>query len=122
MVATLRTEVWKPGINGAPGGDSFESLADLPSNELIRAAGSYRQFRMRQGDDVDFWDESLLAGENGIDLFRDFYRAEPESADRLARALTDMPVAGSKFLNFELIQELGRGAFGRVFLARQGDL
>ncbi|MFO0881315.1 MAG: serine/threonine-protein kinase [Gemmataceae bacterium] len=32
------------------------------------------------------------------------------------------PVVGTTFLNFRLIAELGRGTFGRVYLARQGDL
>ncbi len=29
---------------------------------------------------------------------------------------------GQEFLGFRLVAELGRGAFGRVYLARQGDL
>ena len=33
-----------------------------------------------------------------------------------------LPEAGTEFLGFRLVEELGRGAFGRVFLARQGDL
>jgi serine/threonine protein kinase/tetratricopeptide (TPR) repeat protein len=33
-----------------------------------------------------------------------------------------LPGVGTHFLGFELIEELGRGAFGRVYLARQGDL
>src|SRR2546428_1620333 len=33
-----------------------------------------------------------------------------------------MRAAGDSFLGFKLVGELGRGAFARVFLARQGDL
>lgn len=33
-----------------------------------------------------------------------------------------LPTVGSQFMGFRLEAELGRGAFGRVFLARQGDL
>jgi len=33
-----------------------------------------------------------------------------------------LPEAGDQFLGFRLSRELGRGAFGRVFLARQGEL
>lgn len=33
-----------------------------------------------------------------------------------------MPEAGTRYLGFDLDVELGRGAFGRVFLARQADL
>ena len=32
------------------------------------------------------------------------------------------PEVGQEFLGFRLVGELGRGSFGRVFLARQGDL
>src|SRR5436305_2044547 len=33
-----------------------------------------------------------------------------------------VPAVGEEFLGFRLEAELGRGAFGRVFLARQGEL
>ncbi|MBO0701257.1 MAG: serine/threonine protein kinase, partial [Zavarzinella sp.] len=33
-----------------------------------------------------------------------------------------LPKIGDRFLGFHLIEELGRGAFGRVFLAHQGEL
>lgn len=34
----------------------------------------------------------------------------------------EMPAVGDQFLDFSLLAELGRGAFGRVFLAQQGHL
>ena len=44
----------------------------------------------------------------------------------MLRRLTDdlplLPEVGDAFAGFRLIGELGRGAFGRVYLARQGDL
>src|SRR5262249_54101680 len=55
------------------------------------------------------------------DLLRDAQHTDPEAARRQAQA-ADMPEAGSDFLGFRLLEELGRGAFGRVFLAQQGDL
>ncbi|MGL4552485.1 MAG: protein kinase domain-containing protein, partial [Gemmataceae bacterium] len=33
-----------------------------------------------------------------------------------------LPEVGTEFLGFHLIEELGQGAFGKVFLARQGEL
>ena len=33
-----------------------------------------------------------------------------------------MPKAGDEFVGFRLVRELGRGAFGRVFLATQSEL
>jgi eukaryotic-like serine/threonine-protein kinase len=45
----------------------------------------------------------------------------PAPARRLSPA-GQMPRAGQRFLHFDLVRELGRGVFGRVFLARQTDL
>jgi tetratricopeptide (TPR) repeat protein len=45
-----------------------------------------------------------------------------DSADRLAQAAAALPEPGSEFRGFQLVKEIGRGAFGRVYLARQGDL
>jgi serine/threonine protein kinase/tetratricopeptide (TPR) repeat protein len=47
---------------------------------------------------------------------------DADSADRLAQAATGLPEPGSEFRGFQLVQEIGRGAFARVYLARQGDL
>ncbi|HEV3116028.1 MAG TPA: protein kinase [Gemmataceae bacterium] len=43
-------------------------------------------------------------------------------AARLAGALAEMPSAGADFFGFKILAEIGRGAFGRVYLARQRDL
>jgi serine/threonine protein kinase/tetratricopeptide (TPR) repeat protein len=56
------------------------------------------------------------------ELLRSFDRTDPHTAERLAEALAGLPRAGVNFLGFRLCGELGRGAFGRVFLAHQGDL
>src|SRR5205085_109927 len=42
--------------------------------------------------------------------------------DRWREASDSLPQAGTEFLGFHLIEVLGEGAFGRVYLARQGDL
>jgi hypothetical protein len=47
--------------------------------------------------------------------------ADPEAASRI-QAVMSMPGAGSDFLGFHLKEEVGRGAFARVFLAQQGAL
>jgi serine/threonine protein kinase/predicted Zn-dependent protease len=47
---------------------------------------------------------------------------DPEAVQRLAQAGTRLPRTGEVFLGFRLVAELGRGAFGSVFLARQADL
>jgi serine/threonine protein kinase/Tfp pilus assembly protein PilF len=55
-------------------------------------------------------------------FFRDVGRADPQAARQLGRALAAMPAAGTDFLGFHLLAELGRGTFSRVYLARQGEL
>ena len=46
----------------------------------------------------------------------------PQAACRWEQAFDQMPAVGDRFLDFELVDTLGEGAFGQVFLARQGDL
>lgn len=43
-------------------------------------------------------------------------------AARLQTAFHKMPKAGDEFVGFRLVSELGRGSFGRVFLAAQKEL
>jgi serine/threonine protein kinase/tetratricopeptide (TPR) repeat protein len=50
------------------------------------------------------------------------YCGDAEAAEYLARAAAAFPEPGSEFCGFQLVKEIGRGAFGRVYLARQDDL
>lgn len=45
-----------------------------------------------------------------------------DETDRLTSAVQVFPKVGDRLADFDLIRELGRGSFGRVFLARQTDL
>jgi serine/threonine protein kinase/regulator of sirC expression with transglutaminase-like and TPR domain len=56
------------------------------------------------------------------DVLKDLKTLHPEAAGRLAQAITTLPQPGRDFLGFRLLEELGRGAFGRVFLAREKEL
>jgi eukaryotic-like serine/threonine-protein kinase len=47
---------------------------------------------------------------------------DPPSESDAFTECSEFPEVGTQFLGFELIEELGRGAFGRVYLARQGAL
>ena len=97
---------------GAGRGREPERTVTRRRVDLERAATVYLESRL--GGDAP-------SGEPG-DLFRDLHAASPETAERLARGLTSMPTVGDSFLGFRIVEELGRGAFGRVFLAAQGDL
>ncbi len=48
--------------------------------------------------------------------------SDAEALACLQEATQSLPEAGTEFVGFHLVTELGRGAFGRVYLARQGDL
>jgi serine/threonine protein kinase/tetratricopeptide (TPR) repeat protein len=48
--------------------------------------------------------------------------SNPSTANRLQDALERFPLVGGQFAGFDLVAILGRGTFGRVYLARQGEL
>ncbi len=108
-----------PGEGPATGG----AAADTPLRE---AAELYRRFReSNAGADSAALTALFTGGKRELktaDLFFDIHLSSPELADRLCRATLSMPAAGDEFLSFRLVDEIGRGAFGRVFLARQMDL
>jgi serine/threonine protein kinase/tetratricopeptide (TPR) repeat protein len=113
-----------PAAQPTPQADSAGAKPAESENELALAARTYRRLRQQAPADphpLQDW----LAGEAAdlpARLFRDLHQASPDAADRLAEAVHHMPQVGSKFLDFHLLEELGRGAFARVYLARQGDL
>jgi serine/threonine protein kinase/Tfp pilus assembly protein PilF len=84
------------------------------------------EFRLRPGevlaDKIDLLGVGPRAAPGAADLYRAARRSDPAAAERYAQALAAMPEVGETFLGFHLEAELGRGAFGRVFLARQGEL
>jgi serine/threonine protein kinase/Tfp pilus assembly protein PilF len=103
--------------------DDLAGLFAADAIALAEAARSFRDLR-RSGStaSLDSWLQTLSQNSVYARLFRDLYRADPDAADRLSQALTELPLPGSEFLGFRLLAELGRGAFGKVYLARQGDL
>jgi serine/threonine protein kinase/tetratricopeptide (TPR) repeat protein len=120
-------------FNGAiRGGDSptpeHESRTLREGGEeegVALAARAYRSYRLglaEQSAGLEDVFASHRVSRDHAALFRDLHRSDPREADRLAHAVADLPEPGTDFLGFHLCGELGRGAFGRVYLARQGDL
>ena len=93
---------------------------------LEAAAQSYLRLRLESDavsvENVNSWLASCTAEPEKAAFFRDLHLNSPEKASLLAEGLAQLPDPGSDFLGFRLISELGRGAFGRVYLAKQGDL
>ncbi|HEX2474887.1 MAG TPA: serine/threonine-protein kinase, partial [Lacipirellulaceae bacterium] len=81
-------------------------------------APNANDYSSRFGVDTRNWPSTHLphssVKSNGATAFD--WRLEPQ------RIATPFPMAGEQFAGFELIEELGRGAFGVVFRARQYDL
>ena len=101
-----------------------------PAETVVRtfdvepAARSYLEFRLGSegDDDVDAWCRSAGVDAAPAKLLRDLHDSDPTGAEQFARAVAGLPRPGDEFLGFRLVHELGRGAFGRVYLATQGDL
>jgi serine/threonine protein kinase/tetratricopeptide (TPR) repeat protein len=116
-----------PRSLAAPARPSRAPAAPPDADPLHAAALAYQEFH-QQGDPadperLDSWCESYRGGGDAhARLFRDVARSDPGEALRVASGVATMPAAGDDFIGFRLVTELGRGAFGRVFLAQQGDL
>jgi serine/threonine protein kinase/tetratricopeptide (TPR) repeat protein len=122
---------WPPSPAGASRSSERPSRAPEPARpadgmtEMERAASAYRVLRQRGPvcpEELDVLLDSFRVPGAHAELLRSLERTDPRAAERLAEALAGLPTAGGHFLGFRLCEELGRGAFGRVFLARQGDL
>jgi serine/threonine protein kinase/Tfp pilus assembly protein PilF len=95
---------------------AFPALGSDPAGLCAVAFEEYRQ-RQRAGEQPSPVEYRQRFGVETID----WPLSSPEigNADSL---LAEFPEPGSEFCGFQLIQEIGRGAFGRVYLASQGDL
>jgi serine/threonine protein kinase/tetratricopeptide (TPR) repeat protein len=92
-----------------------------PSGEAISGAAFLNRDQSRPAGN---WAARLDSLGNGVapgaaDLYRAAHQADPVAAERYARAMAALPRVGDSFAGFRLDAELGRGAFGCVFLARQ---
>ncbi len=93
----MRTEVYPGNGNRPPAPPSFACIGHDSPDDLYQAAVSYRQFRLGTGDNLDSWCKSFPGSRDHAELFRDLHRSGPESADRLAEAITTLPRRGDQF-------------------------
>jgi hypothetical protein len=119
-----------PGRDGSNAKSSRAQAAPVPkspvegASDMERAASAYRQFRRQGGglEDLALLLRSFQVPAEHAEFLHELDQSDPHAAERLAEAFAGLPRVGDEFLGFRLCGELGRGAFGRVFLARQGDL
>ncbi len=108
------------GATPDPGATTAIRAADVEP-----AARSYLEFCLGgegSGSDIDDWCRSAGVAPGPARLLRSLHDSDPSGAERFARAVAGLPRPGDEFLGFRLVHELGRGAFGRVYLATQGEL
>jgi eukaryotic-like serine/threonine-protein kinase len=90
------------------------------SADLLEATTAKVPVRVQGPDELGM--DSGLPEQHVGQISKAQSHSESHLARELARALAEMPEPGDEFLGFRLLGELGRGAFGRVYLAQQPDL
>ncbi len=99
---------------------------DTLEDSLLHAATIYQRLRENsEGDDPVDIRSHLKMGtilDKTLEQFCETCELAPKLADQMALTVLSLPAVGDSFLGFRLEKSLGRGAFGQVFLARQGDL
>ncbi|MGE3819015.1 MAG: serine/threonine-protein kinase, partial [Isosphaeraceae bacterium] len=96
----------------------------VEDHEALRAI-AYEEYRLRRqaGQDTSASEYRARYGVDLNSLTNQSRAGSPHWPDGdLAEPLEPFPTPGEDFLGFRLERELGRGTFGRVFLARQEDL
>jgi serine/threonine protein kinase/tetratricopeptide (TPR) repeat protein len=102
--------------------ESSTSQPVVEEEDRFEAVTSHQEIRLQTPEDLSSWKDSFRGSPEHAGLFLDIHRSDPETASRLAQAVTAMPEVGTEFLGFRLLRELGRGAFARVYLCQQGEL
>jgi eukaryotic-like serine/threonine-protein kinase len=116
--ATVSSRVERHGF---PVAVPFGGGDDVAPREEATCAGPVR-VRTATELGLDSWQSSFKGTPEQAQLVLDLHRSDPQAAHRLAEAVTTLPEVGTELLGFRLLSELGKGAFGRVLLAQQGDL
>src|SRR5438128_591474 len=97
-------------------------LPDQAEGDCLDAVTACQDIQIRRLEDLGSWNESVIGDADQVKVLQEIHRSDPLIAHRLAQAAVAMPEVGTEFLGFRLIQEVGKGAFARVYLAHQGDL
>lgn len=119
-MSALSSTPCSPSANGSGERNVIETGWETSSSEEcdLDLPGHFRD--RNASASLESWGHSL--GGRDIPLLPGLGSIDEEVATRHRLSQTALPAVGSTFKGFHLVAELGRGAFGRVFLARQGDL
>jgi serine/threonine protein kinase/Flp pilus assembly protein TadD len=117
--ATLSSPSLEERVDRAGSDAGFDP--DSSHLDAVTAVAAVR-LQSPQSLGLNSWGKSVHGNSDQARLFADLHRSDPEAAHRLAQAVLTLPEVGTELLGFRLLAELGKGAFGRVYLAQQGDL
>lgn len=116
-----------PEIARSPDALAAVAFEEYRQRLLCGAAVAPRDYVERFGIDVTGWPAESIPRESPMAVSQSTCRVSATGSDVCLSHLPDdgkvrWPAVGESFAGFELLGELGRGAFARVFLARQAEL
>jgi serine/threonine protein kinase len=121
-LASVIKERWK---NGEPP-DAAKALEDYPVLNRVKAVQlelAFEEYRLRrqagEQPDLDSFCRRFPSLKVSLRRLVEAHELRGESPTWLTETPLVWPEVGTCFLGFELLEELGRGAFARVYLARE---
>ena len=125
LAELIRVEMEYAWADGRPRrlADYREEYPELFTDPLALAAVAFEEYRLRRHAAEPVSRDEYVRN-FGVDTstWPDEFESVQELSQRLAETEALFPDVGQTIAGFRLERELGRGAFGRVYLARQGDL
>ncbi|TMQ35557.1 MAG: serine/threonine protein kinase, partial [Planctomycetota bacterium] len=112
--------IWNYGRAGTPRPERSPAQDAAVAQDEVTTARVV--IRVKAPEDLNIGSRSAPRAFGAGSALQETPPSGPGTAERLAGALAGLPAPGSDFLGFRLLAELGRGAFGRVYLAQQRDL
>jgi tetratricopeptide (TPR) repeat protein len=113
-----------PALGADPAGLGAIAFEEYRQRQRAGDRPSPAEYRQRFGVETVGWPLPPADAADTADLRSE--RSAPDNdagaADYLTRTAAALPEPGGEFCGFQLVKEIGRGAFGRVYLALQGDL
>jgi eukaryotic-like serine/threonine-protein kinase len=114
--------IWNYGRAGTPRPECAPAQDAAPAVAPDEVTTARVVIRVKSPEDLNIGSRSAPRAFGADSAVQELPPSGPGTAERLAGALAGLPAPGSDFLGFRLLAELGRGAFGRVYLAQQRDL
>jgi eukaryotic-like serine/threonine-protein kinase len=114
--------VWNQGKVGAPKANMHANREISSAPDPADVTTARVEVRIQQPDDLGMGSKSGPHAFGAGESFEESPRPHSDVIDQFVDPFAELPTPGSEFLGFRILTELGRGAFGCVYLAQQRDL